>query len=297
MAPRENQFPFVVNTLTELPEEFQRAVHSRLPEKESIHSILMLPPQPFMKRGGVQRQALLSTTHGILYVRDGKLLVTYYLPAESLLYVHHNIILLYGSLELAGVVHEELIRIVAEYNTVGQYLLDAALRRFLQMHYGTADPQAGLKEQNNSILDHLGKESFKFMNGLRLYTLQPNERLLGYVFQPRIKEKLLRYFSRSIAPTSLFALTDKNVIFIEEDKARGTSYGWVITICPRNVVLTVECKPIQKWQEFSVLLSQNSAHTRRNLVLEYDTAQACMSLWTSQTSPAQQSCGQKSEIQ
>lgn len=278
MAARENQFPYAVKAPTELPEGFQQAVKSCLPAEESVRSILILPAQPFMKRGGVPRQALLSTTYGILHVRDGNPPTVNYLPAESLLYVHHKIILLFGCLEFAGEVHGEEVRIAAEYNTVGQYLLDAALRQFLQLNHGRIDLGAGIQEQNSHILNELGKESFKFMNGLRLYALQPGERLLGYVFQPRIKEPFLRYFKRPVATASLFALTDRSLILIEEDKARGASYGWVITICPRNVVLTVESKPMQKWQELSVRLLKNNVSVERNLILENEAAQACQSL-------------------
>ena len=278
MAARENQFPYAVKASKDLPGEFQRAVKSHLPAGESIRSILALPPQPFMKRGGVPRQALLSTTRGILHVRDGNPPAVKYLPAESLLYIHHKIILLYGCLEIAGEVHGKEVRIVAEYNTVGQYLLDAALSRFLQLNHDRTDLGKYTQEQNSSILNELGKESFKFMNGLRLYALQPGERLLGYVFQPRIKEPFLRYFSWTVAPASTFALTDKSIIFIEENKARGASYGWVITICPRNIVLTVEHEPMQKWRELTVRLLKNNVSMERNLILENETALACQAL-------------------
>jgi len=282
MATRENPFPYLVSALTDLPEEFQRAVQSVLPTQESIHAILVLPPQPYMKRGGIPRQALLSTTHGILHVQDGKPLVAKYLHGDSLLCVHHKSILLYGSLDLTGEVHGELVRILAEYNTVGEDLVEAALNRFLQVNYDAEDLEADTHEHNDNILNELGKESFKFMNGLRLYALQPGEHLQGYVFQPRIKEHFLRFFSRSVAPASLFVVTDLAVVFVEEDKARGASYGWVVTICPRSVVLTVENKPLQKWRELSVRLLRNNVNTERSLILEHETALACKSLWVSQ---------------
>jgi hypothetical protein len=282
--PRENPFPYIVNALTDLPEGFQQAMQACLPMEEAIHSILMLPPQPFMKRGGVPRQAVISTTNGILHIRDGKPPAANYLPAESLLYVRHKLVLLYGGLELAGEAHGKLIRIHAEYNTVGQYLLDDALSRFLQLSHGATDPNATVQEANNKILDALGKESFKFMNGMRLYALQPGERLLGCVFQPRIKEPILRFFNRPIAPASMFALTDRNAILIEEDKVRGASYGWVITLCPRTVILTVESKPMEKWEKLSVLLMKNKANMDQTLILEPNIALACKALWASQAS-------------
>jgi hypothetical protein len=243
----------------------------------------MLPRQPFMKRGGIPRQVLVSTAHGILRVQDGKPPIANYLPADSLLYVHHKLILLYGCLELAGEVQGKLVRILAEYNTVGQSLVDDVLRRFLQLGRDTASPNAGTQERNDKLLNELGKESFKFMNGLRSYALQRDEYLLGYIYQPRIKERFLRFFNRPIAPNSLLALTDQAVVLIKEDKARGASYGWIITICPRNVVQTVDSIPMGKWQKLSVLLLRNNVSTQRNLILDHKITQACKSLWTSQS--------------
>jgi hypothetical protein len=284
MAVRENQFPYIVSALTDLPEEFQRAVQSGLPAGDSINSILMLPSQPFMKGGGVPRQALLSTAQGILHVQAGKPPVPTYLPSDALLYVHHTLALLYGHVELAGEVDGKLVQVVAEYNTEGQELLDAVFAQFLHMSYSydTTDPDESFQKQNNIILEKLSAESFKFMNGLRLYALQPGEQLLGYVFQPRIKEQFLYFFHRPIAPISLFAPTDRSVVLIEEDKAWDTSYGWIITICPCIVGLTVESKAMQKWHKLSVLLLRNNVSMERNLILESEIALTCKALWASQ---------------
>lgn len=65
-----------------------------------------------------------------------------------------------------------------------------------------------------------------------------------------------------------------------------TEQAWVITLCPRDVVLTVESKPMQKWQELSVLLLRNNVSVERNLILENETTLSCKSLWASQTSQA-----------
>jgi hypothetical protein len=281
MTTRENQFPYVVNTLADLSEEFQRAVQSCLPKEDSIHSILMLPPQPFMKRGGVPRQVLLSTTHGILHVRDGRPLSANYLPAKSLLYVHRKLILLYGYMELAGEVNGELAYIIVEYNTVGQSLLNDALRLFLQMSYGMVQPVASIQEQNDVLLQKLGTVSFKFTNGLRLHALQPDERLLGYVYQPRIRQSFLHFFSRPIAPASMLALTDQAVILIEEDKAWGASYGLVITLCPRKVVESIESQSNREWRNIYIHLARNTVALDRQVMLENDKTLKVEALWSS----------------
>ena len=264
-------------------DEFQQAIQRSLPPEDSVHSILMLPPQLYLKRGGVPKQALLSTTHGILHVQEGKSPVSTYVPSDSLVYVHHTSILLYGRLEVVGEVNNEAVHLVAEYHTSGQEHLKAALRHFLSLSYTTVKPNVSFADQNDAILEKLSDQSFKFLNALRLDALQPGEQLLGYVFQPRIQERLLRYFSRPIAPTSLFALTSQAVILIEENKASGASYGWVMTLCPRKVVLAVESEPLQEREKLFVILLKNNLSEERNLVLEKPIAQACVSLWTNQT--------------
>jgi hypothetical protein len=181
---------------------------------------------------------------------------------------------------LAGEVDGNLIRMVMEYNTVGQPFVDAVLRQFLHFTYKWSDGEKLLNSKSNSLLDFLEKESFKFMNGLRLYALQPGERLQGYVFQPRIAQPFLRFFHRAIAPSSLLALTDQSVILIEEDKARGAAYGWIITICPRKYVTEIECQPDRAWKTGSVYLQRNGVKEVRKLTLDNETALAWDALWT-----------------
>lgn len=283
MSLRENPYPYWVQGVDALPEEFLQVIRARLIPQDAVQSILMLPPQPYMKRGGIRRQVLISTDRGLLHIEEGKPPVATYVLAESLLYVHHTSILLYGRLEVVGEVDHKPVRLIAEYHTAGPDLLKTILRHFLRLSYGTIDPNKSFADQNDAILEMLGDQSFKFLNALRLDALQPGEQLLGCVFQPRIRERLLRYFSRPIAPASLFALTSQAVILIEENKATGASYGWIMTIRPRKVVLAVENRPLQEWEMLVVLLLNNRMSEARSLVLEKPAAQACVSLWTNQT--------------
>ena len=282
MPEKEYQFPYHLQNVTDLPEGFQRAIQTSLVPGDTIDSILMLPPMPFLRRHGAPRQALLSTTRGIVHVRDGKPPTADFLPGTSLLYVRHTLALLYGRLELAGEVDGKLVRVVAEYNTVGEELVEAELAHFLQMTYQAKESSSEIKEWNRAKLDELGEKSFKFMNGLQFHALRPGERLLGYVHQPRIQKPFLHFFQRPVAPETVFALTNQTLILIEEDMAWGASYGWVITLCPRNVVLTVESTPTDEWQNLLVSLIRNNVNTERNLILENETALDCKSLWASQ---------------
>ncbi len=275
MSVRENPYPYLVQGVLDLPEDFQRVIQALLKPEDSVNSILMLPTQLYLKRGGVPRQALLSTSRGLMHIEDGRPPIATYLLCESLLYVQHISILLYGRLEIVGEIDNKPVRLVAEYHTAGQELLKTALRRFLSLSYDTLNPDKTFVDQNDAILEKLSEQSFKFLNALRLDALQPGEQLLGYVFQPRIKEPFLHYFTRPIASASLFALTSQAVILIEESNATGASYGWVMTLSPRKVLLAVERRPMQEWEMLVVILLKGSLSEERSLILERKTALAC----------------------
>ncbi len=278
---RENPFPYLVSGIERLPESFRQVVQHWLNPDNPAVSVLILPPQPFLKRGGIPRQAFISTTRGILYVRDGQPPFGVYLPGEALLYARHSLILLYGCLELVGETNGKLNRIALEYHTIGEPLIEAALRRFLNLAY-IRQTESTQYPETEVLLDRLKSEAFKFMNGLRLHALQPGERLFGYVFQPRITQPFLRFFSRPVAPAALLALSDRALILIEEDKAQGAAYGWIVTICPRRYIAEIKSTPRQELHELSICLMRNAARDERKVILEEDAAHAWEILWAGQ---------------
>ena len=81
---------------------------------------------------------------------------------------------------------------------------------------------------------------------------QPGERLLGFVFQPRIIQRVLGIFPRLAAPAALLALTENEILLIEEGRTNATSYGWFVTFCPRRYVTGVESTPHSEWQNVYV---------------------------------------------
>lgn len=285
---RELQFPYRLDSLADLPENFGRTAEANLPSGETPGEILLIPRGTFYdapnKRGGVwsaPRQAAIFTSNGILHILDsaeGDCPSTY-LPIADLLYAHHSLILLYGRLELAGVVNGELRRMVIEYNTVGQYLIQAPLNRLLDLAYGQTHGVADAVTQNESLLEQLQAQSYKFASGLRLYGLLPGERLLGLVFQPRITRPFLKIFHLSEAPNCLLALTDRAIILIDEEKVRGAAYGWLVTLCPRQRARGMDIRPAKWWQETRLHLEHRGVESIRSARLDAEHAKRWQSLW------------------
>ncbi|MBN2146847.1 MAG: hypothetical protein JW726_05640 [Anaerolineales bacterium] len=272
-----------------MPENLRLLACQALEPDEPLEMIFVVPAQIQPKKLGgrgdmhrVPEQALLFTDDRVVHVQAdanpemaGQMKS---LRGDQLFYVRNILILLYGRLELFGVDHDVLTSIIVEYNTVAHDLLKPVLQRFLRLGWGAGmGMQESMGDQTAELLDELGQRSYKFGNGLRIYALQRGERLSGFVFQPRIYKPVLYIFQRLVAPASVLALTEKNLILMHEGNTSATSYGWFITICPRAWVAGTETRPNAKWQDVIVHLRMGSFAEDIEMTLESDTAQAWLS--------------------
>lgn len=284
--PKET--PYLVDSLTALPADWQSAVAAALPSAELPHTIVMIPrhTQTTQKRRRfVPAQALLFTAAGVLQVQAGMTPeqppTALYLRGADLLVIRHSLILLYGCLELTGLVDDTPTRLVVEYNTVGLPLLLPAYQRLVQLAYGVPPARVSDTEPLTvPLLQSLDQQSFKFKNGLQFYALLPGEPLLGYVWQPRITRRVIGPLRRPIAPAALLALTLQAVILMTEERAKGAAYGWLITFCPRRRLIGLAIRPRPPWYVLSVALER--ATPAPPVLLESERAAAWEQLWASQ---------------
>lgn len=280
--------PYRVHSPGDLPVSLRQSAEQTLESRGPVHSIFVVPAQAFLKgwfgRRYVPEQALVFTAQGVLHIQDGATpgqpAQATYLPADDLLYAHLSLLLLYGRLELAGRVGSTLARVVVEFNTVGEPLLQPGLRQLVRQAWGKKAALAAGQTPPEAILRELDRLPMKFRNGLRHRGLQSDERLLGFVFQPGIWTRRWRFFSRQVTATTLLALTDRQLVILEEDKTGGqASYGWIFTFCPLAGVAGIESKPAEAWQELQVHLERGGVAVDRRITLEPDVAVAWRDLW------------------
>jgi hypothetical protein len=288
IRPRGPAHPYPVEKIAELPDSLQRAIlGSPWAAEEQVTSIFFVPPQTFY--GGrtgprdVPEQALLFTSQGVLHVQastSGEPARTAYLRGADLVYVHLSLLLLYGRLELVGEADGSLARVVVEYNTVGHDFLQPALHQLLRMAW--EQPYGSLDEDPTvALLGQLEKQSLKFRNGLRHYGLQAGERLMGFVFQPGITRRYWGFFHRQVMPAALLALTNRQVIIVEEERKKQAqhAYGWLLTYCPRACVAGFEAQPREAWQDVRVRLARGGAMAERQVTLGNEAALNWQNLW------------------
>ncbi len=284
----KQSYAYVVENPTELAECFQQPIRQLLKPEEPTRLILVVPRHSQTRQKNwryAPEQVLVFTSQRVLHIQKGLKAnqppIAICMQAVDVLCVHHSLLLLYGCLELIGIVNGRMVRIMVEYNTGDQALLQPVLLQFLQVACGPSPIIQSGVEPAEILLKDLNDQSFKFESGLRLFALQPGERLLGFVFQPRIVQRRRYWFSRPIAPATLLALTDRDVILVTEDKMRGAAYGWVITGCPRHCVAAIEIVPSLEWRIVCVHLARHAVTTELQVTLEADTAQAWEALWVS----------------
>lgn len=233
--------PHLVAGIAELPPLLRTAALQVLPPDATPRVTLLIPPHIQTlrsRRRSAPLQAVSFTETGILHVQAG--VSATYLHSADIRQIRHWLILLYGGLEVTGRVKDKPVHLLVEYNTVAEPLFHTALQDLLRQVYG-AGP---LPERRDAVTEHylqqLRIESFKFQSGLRHYALLPTERLRGYVWQPRLSQRLLGVIPRALAPAGLLALTEWAILLLQEEKRRGASYGWMLSFCPRRYIESVE---------------------------------------------------------
>jgi hypothetical protein len=275
------EHPYRAKTIEELPAGLRDLAKKTLLPDDPAEKIFVIPEQMLSKKTGrfrrmhwVPEQSLLFTQRGVIHVQAGKsgddMGQANYLAGSSLLYAQMSLILLYGRMEICAATNDEIARIVVEYNAVCHEMLEPSLPKLIRLTWDQAHGQ----NANDSItfpLEKLEEQSLKFRNGLANHALQPDEKLLGYVFHPPHFRSYFHIMRRLIAPASLMALTDKQLIIIEEGMKSATSFGFVFTYCPRANVVGVDSEPTDTLQEVCIHLSKEAVTADHRLTLEKET--------------------------
>ncbi len=280
--------PYQVDSLSELPDSLQEPARQSLGTSERADSIFVVPAQVFSERWFgwryVPEQALLFTSQGVLHVQDStrpdQIAQATCLCGADLLYAQVSLLLLYGRLELAGQITDEPGRIIVEFNTVGWHFLQPALQQLLRLAWGQTRIEIPAGARVDATPERLKTLPLKFRNGLRLEGLQQSESLLGFVFQPAVWATRYRFFHRQVSAATLLALTDREMIVIEEErKGRYAAYGWILTFYPLASIDEIRASPGRAWQELEVRLTRGAVALDRRILLEQDITEAWRDIW------------------
>jgi hypothetical protein len=231
--------PFSIGDKFTMPENLASILYNNGFDYNEYEGSFIVPPQVYPEHGFVKRyvpwQALLFNNNVIVHVKDSLILdesgTANKVCADNLTYLKLNHCLLYGKLDIVCSNGKSANRIEVEFNTTGYNILEPNLDRFLK---------AGLQESKASngakhVYDRLKNIPVKYQNGVYMYILQKGEVLLDFIYLPRLVRKI-GFIKINLTPNILFAITDRQLVIIEDDFSVVSLYTWILTFIPINNV-------------------------------------------------------------
>jgi hypothetical protein len=178
----------------------------------------------------------------IVLEKSGNTFDTQGYPLDGIIYVEFRTVLLDASFKICSVTrHGVQTTSTLKFNSVTDYLFAPILRR---VRFAGGDSMQDVQSKELEKFDHLFQVSYKFMNyGKR--SLLGGEQVLHIYLQPEIRECILTFmgktFFKTIAPTHMSILTDRELILIREEEAhsREDRYGGIWDYIPLSKIVSL----------------------------------------------------------
>ncbi len=277
---RRHPMPEFYDSVEALPPSLLQVARPALPPGRAVRGALVFPPEYFVRKKVhweyVPERALVFLEGAVLHVaartEDTQSRVTM-IDVGALLYLRSSLLLLYGLLEFKADCGSQPAEVRLEYNTVIWQALREPLGRFIS----EASPVASSCDDAEALAFNtavIRKLPFKFANGLRYYSLEPGELLHAAVFQPAIWQRR-GILPQQVTPNTLFALTDRKAVVIEEKRASvwhrkktDGEYGWIFTYIPLDRVAEMTVTDGVPLARVKLRLEWGSAQDERSFLVE-----------------------------
>lgn len=201
--------------------------------------------------------------------KTGNTYITVCYPLEGISYVEFKTALLASSLKICGLASNgAYTSSMLIFNSVTDYLFRPILNTIRR-----ADENAAKISEDSQPeqFDHLVKVNFKFMNYAR-YSLIGGEKVIGFILQPEIQARLLtvlkKTYYRTISPTHMTILTDRELIVIREEATRRKEdrYGGIRDYIPLGKIVSLSL--MEKDDNLLVLTIQLPGNSRFELLFQ-----------------------------
>lgn len=157
-------------------------------------------------------------------------------------YVQVRDVLLDSQIRISGVTQRGAsATCTLRFNSVSGYLFRPIVQA---IRLGAGGAPDALESSERHEFDHLVSVNYKFMSYARRCLLG-NEKIIYSILQPEIRDRLWTVFGktafRTLSPTHMSLLTDRELIMIREEYSRSAEqrYGGTWTYIPLNKVLAL----------------------------------------------------------
>ena len=277
----EDRFLRIIHNIKELPPFLQDIVlHYNLdPSKEKI---IYIPPQsypipnhflfinlPYKWRITPYRLLVfkeLALT--IISVTSEKSTEYINIPIRSIIDAIFSTQLLYAYLLLRWEDEKGLQEKRIEYNTVGELFIRNAFSAFWQLkikqsllHSDNIQPCSVHKIQADLSSKPI---PIKFSNYLH-YSCLPEEQAHLAIFQPIVRGK--SFFKPIISPPRMTIITDRQIIFLEEELGYASQYSIIIHYCPFDSIKQIEIHPDEQYIWITFVMGKNYSSITKTIPL------------------------------
>jgi hypothetical protein len=244
VPPLWDRFPSKLASVEQAPEPLRVAMQDHLSRRDNVRLIVFGPASRlFGKRSSAT--LLVVTDTGWLMAGDtddGHAEVAQ-CGYENTLLIELTAILLRGQLKIDFASQGRAQFVTAEFNTVMEEYYQQAAQLLLDGIDGVATTVSGDMKNNHRLLESL---PLKLQNAMLHY--QPiGQRLIEIVRWPAVFGGKHRWLQHEVAPEALLALTDRDLLFISEEKSsawfrakRQAKYGNIVTYCPLSRLAKVK---------------------------------------------------------
>lgn len=234
--PLWDRFASKLNSVDEAPEPLCGAMRAVIKPGDNIRSLILGPA--FNSLGRTSIATLLAVLDQEWIVVSGmeqnQPRVDRARFADMLL-VELTIVLLSGRLKFDYAADGGTRSAVMEFNTVMEPLYKATAWLVLNGIEGVANPTTVADGHLNELLDGA---PMKFCSAAHEFR-PPSQLVIALHHWPAVMEKRRLWFQRELAPEAMLMLTERELIFIAEEKTRSrtrigrtSKYGYVVTCCP-----------------------------------------------------------------
>lgn len=174
--------------------------------------------------------------------RSGNVVEARGYPLEGISYVEVRTILLESRITICGATADGVpATSTFRFNSVTDYLLATVLKTIRRATIGAADAD---RRSEVAKFDDLLRVNYKFMNYGRR-SLLGSEKVVQIILQPEIRASVLTFlgktYYRTISPTHMSVLTDRELIIIHEEARKSSSdrYGGTWLYIPLHKIETL----------------------------------------------------------
>lgn len=239
-----DRFASKLKSLEEAPEPLRGAVAAAIKSEDAVRLLVFGPAY----KGGGQRlpASLLAVLDAEWVLATGtdttEPTVARARFADTLLVEMTNI-LLYGKLRLDFAAHGRAQSVAIHFNTVMEGLFQEVVQRVLNGMDGVESVEPFDSRELYPALESL---PLKFCNAV-LEFIPMGQRVLDLVHWPAVLGRKLKILRHELAPEAMLALTERELLFISEEKTwswirpgRVQKYGSVVTHCPLSRIADIQ---------------------------------------------------------